>query len=516
VTLLTRLRKDAGINTPAVEVNSASSTRVPEHMRMSLNEILNSSHTNLDIGHDPIEATPEVHVVYGLLLASLCSGSVAGYYLCLVAKSHANSLLAACLWSVAYVTIITLISAIPVWVGLSSGQQYLSYKIRFVLESVGLWLALPPTVLLFRLHSHWAAAGLVVISVILAKLHTDIVSRNSVLDHELLQSEVVSTNDSIRVLEPASANWLAIVLSLNAQFALAAALGGYLVLSTLLVCLFLFTLVRVLLSRSIVRQRRSNGGRHLFKIALYAIFSTISVLLLLVPQFSRGWLASALKHTILANDKALAHKHPNDVTESPSGSAYESIILWPPKKMHPTLKMPSNSSTSSHSVVRKTGLLIPFDGPYWFYKAPETQPNSRARVVHGNPTKVDIHSTDRVPLKMEARQPLGSPLPIVCCSHLQVSLVNADSRAGQIDVTVTLSDSTKFRSNSISLGTKTIVSSTGHIDLMRPPVNEILDFSIPHSSANFNFDTIRLFFTPEKSRALGAVKISIQTLRFIP
>jgi len=162
-------------------------------------------------------------------------------------------------------------------------------------------------------------------------------------------------------------------------------------------------------------------------------------------------------------------------------------------------------------------VTIPFDGVYWYFKKPDTQPHRDAHVVHGEPTAVNIHSSDWHPLLMEAHQKLATGIALSCCSELQVAIENADNRPGSIAVGVILTDSTAPGKPVVSLGATVVVSSEpGHVSLNRLAVNETLRFTIPAHPRIREFDEITVLFLPAEERSLGGAQIAIQHFVLMP
>ena len=104
------------------------------------------------------------------------------------------------------------------------------------------------------------------------------------------------------------------------------------------------------------------------------------------------------------------------------------VILVPEKLTHVKLLAPvptiENGLLRNH---RSTNpLVIPFDGVYWFFKAPDQHPPRTSRQAHGSPEMLNIRSTDRRPLSMEAHENLGNMIELGGCSRIQVAIRNAD------------------------------------------------------------------------------------------
>ena len=227
-----------------------------------------------------------------------------------------------------------------------------------------------------------------------------------------------------------------------------------------------------------------------------------------------GWLKQTLAH------KPALITHESQESAVP-GSDYVGIILWPPP-IKKTEIVPPRPHSPSFSIGKPSKpVVIPFDGQYWYFKAPSKRPGPRAHVAHGRATYVNVHSTNSAPLLMEAYQNLGTSIDLECCSEIDVAITNADVRPGTIALGIRLADSDSLGDPSLDLGERTIVSSTGaQIPVNRPPVDEVLRFPIPHttprSTTIHRFDEITIVFLSSQERARSGAKVSIQSFTLIP
>ena len=251
-----------------------------------------------------------------------------------------------------------------------------------------------------------------------------------------------------------------------------------------------------------------------FRAALVGAVAILLTSVLLAPSLSGGYFGARSRAYLGMHGSAnpirkIAAKAPD--------TSYRGIILWtvPPKKKELVLPLPRANSFSPGRIARP--LIIPFDGVYWYFKKPDTQPHHDAHVVHGDPMRVDIHSTDWHPLIMEAHQRLGTRLPLTCCSDLEVTIKNGDNRPGNIAIGVILTDSSSPGRPCEYLGRKVVVSSeAGHVSLNRSPVSEMLTFAIPAHARVRDFDEITVVFLPARERSLGGEQIAVLRFALIP
>jgi hypothetical protein len=189
-------------------------------------------------------------------------------------------------------------------------------------------------------------------------------------------------------------------------------------------------------------------------------------------------------------------------------SGYDSIILIQPKKPHEII-MPARSTTSGS--IQNTH-VIPFDGAYWYFKQPDTQPAPNAHVMRGDPVKRRMVSTDGQSLAMEAHQPLGQEISMDCCRSLRVDVKNGDNVPGTIAIEVLLRNKlTSRKTLAVSLGTIVLPSSTvSPMPLTRPPVDDKIIFHLPHAARGKTFNEITVRIKPEVSRSLAGAQIGIK------
>jgi hypothetical protein len=253
------------------------------------------------------------------------------------------------------------------------------------------------------------------------------------------------------------------------------------------------------------------GSRQSILLCAFALFLTV---LALIPWIDTT--GSSMQGQNAAPHRRTLPAHQAMEPDKP-GSEYVGIILWPPpaKKTEITPPVPHDHSFAMEGASKP--VVIPFDGPYWYFKAPSERPGPRAHVAHGKATDVSVSSSDWAPLLMEAHQNLGPSIDLACCSEIDIAITNADDRAGKIALGLRLTDSRSIGKPSKYLGERTIVSSeVVRIPLNRPPMKETLRFPIPRSATMHRFDAITIVFLPAKERARGGAKVSIQNFTLIP
>jgi hypothetical protein len=196
------------------------------------------------------------------------------------------------------------------------------------------------------------------------------------------------------------------------------------------------------------------------------------------------------------------------------------IVLWPETQTQTKLVAPApvfgNGLSTNHLSAKP--LEIPFDGVYWFFKAPDLHPPKTSRQARGSPELVNIRSTDRRPLSMEAHDHLGNTLDLDCCSRIQVAIRNADHYPETVSLELVLINTSAPGKPSQSLGTMMVKSTRpwSLFDELAKPVSETLNFSIPTHASIRRFDEVMVVFRLDAARADAGPKIAIDRFVLVP
>jgi hypothetical protein len=196
---------------------------------------------------------------------------------------------------------------------------------------------------------------------------------------------------------------------------------------------------------------------------------------------------------------------------------YTGILLWPKKMVRTKLVAPTAMFTTEGTGRGRTDLVIPFDGVYWFFQPPDKRPPRRSREAQGSPDALDIHSTDRRPLYMEARQNFGSPIDLSCCRRIQIAIRNRDRYPRTVSLELVLINTSLQGKPAQSLGTEW-VDSTPAWKLYddQPPMTETLEFAVPLNPRIRRFDEVRVVFRLDPNRADTAAKIGVEKFVLVP
>jgi hypothetical protein len=240
-----------------------------------------------------------------------------------------------------------------------------------------------------------------------------------------------------------------------------------------------------------------------------AIAATVLTAMMLIP-FTIGQ-----RSGFYVAHQAAPRKPPPQVD---STSGYYGIILYPPPKKR-EIVAPQPHTDSFEAAARPQPVMIPFDGPYWYFTAPARRPGEKAHVARALPTDANVNprSTGYQPIQMEAHQNLGLPVALSCCGEIALALTNADTRAGAMSLALMLNDSASPGKAGVLLHAQPIPSSEADpIPADRAPVKETLHFAIPPTHAQTSFNEISVYFILSPRHARAGAKVSIDSFELIP
>jgi Ca2+/Na+ antiporter len=441
---------------------------------------------------------------------------------------------------------VLLASAITVWGICFLSRRSIAFDTRrLVLRTslIALWIA--PLALLIREKSPWAiviTAVLVANFVRLVRFPQDI-GRSAVEEFSPQESNPDKSlnfdpnRNPFRLLESApSVRQQAFggSAALCAEAGIAAAFAGYPFTSVALVAaataVWTWSYARIALpagARPYSSSRSSSRplSQPLMIIAL-AIVITAAALLPYLPQsFGGGFGVPSRSHARRRSPQGepggqRSRERTLEASMGPTTQGDPGIVLLPDKLTHTKLVAPApitaNAPLTGHPSADP--LVIPFAGVYWFFRAPDVHPPRSSRQAHGSPELLDIRSTDRRPLSMEAHENLGSMIDLNCCSKIQVAIRNADRYPETVSLELILINTAVPGKPSQSLG-RMLVKSTRRwklYDEPAPPASETLNFVMPPKSSLRSFDEVRIVFRIDAVRADAGPRIAIDHLVLIP
>ncbi len=320
-------------------------------------------------------------------------------------------------------------------------------------------------------------------------------------------------------MQPVPWDWHGLAIAVSCAAALAAFdLGADLLACGLAVlCAFLFAwqwagAVRQSAPPWIARRR---ALRRLLHATASALLITMMVLLIASRRYLGDGNSAYANASSETNPGNPANAHTAD---SPGAGfdGYQSIILWPePPKKEIVAPIPLASLLPATRVKRP--LVVRFTGAYWYFQPPATHPGPRPHLARGSPLEANIHSTDFLPITMEAHQSLSAPIRISRLREVDVDVENRDNHPGRIAIGLALSDSAAPHGPAVFLGEQPLPSSEPDRFALKPtPVEETLHFSVPGRPALRQFDELTLIVFPDASRTQLGARIAIEEFDFQP
>jgi hypothetical protein len=462
------------------------------------------------------DSADSVHTTL-LVVTGCVAAAVATSLSCQLPKSHTLSWTTILLLAATYIAFATAVGTLGISIPWFCLRSKPPFRLTFLAKRTApAWIFFPCITLLYRQQSQWLFPLLSLATIALAFSLRQVFPASAEINQTDPSASLTSDLPSLYGLPPTGSGPMpAVFIAICAQAALLFAVAEYLFLAGLLLSSSLFLLVRRS-SASDSRVIKEFSGRGQF--TLLCAFAFITTVLALIP-----WVGNRL-HSGFAGNEASHHAPPltHQSTEADKpNSDYIGVVLWaPPIKKEILPPIPHSNSFRIGRASRP--IVIPFDGQYWYFKAPSKRPGPRAHVAHGKSTEVNVRSSDFAPLLMEAYQNLGSSIDLSCCSEIDVAITNADIHPGEIALGILLTDSNSLGKpsrnfESMNLGERIIPSSeSAQISLNRPPVNEVLHFPISTSTTMHQFNEITIIFLPAQERSHAGAKVSIQSFTLVP
>jgi hypothetical protein len=433
-------------------------------------------------------------------LASGLNTSFAISYILCKPPAHTLSLTARLVTPVIFIAVASLAGIFGTWLLLPTGAHD---QLR-TLSRIGLrgWLFLP-TIALF-LHQGSPLAALIAIistTLIAIGIHRLITTTTNPTSESITPQQNLFTTE----IQISPSSWLPLALSLILYAAFAAATQKEIALLTLLLAIWtlVVTLQITAAQPTTSNQQPTTNPRPyaLIATALICIFFALSLSANMWHDRYLGWSGV---HPISGPKNPLAT--PN---RSPIG--YQTIVLWPIKKPEKVIPSPPVNIDPSGLGAGKP-FIIPFYGPYWYFKFPGEIPGPNAQTTHADPLKASVRSTDRAPLLMNAHQYLASPIDLSCCREIQIVFRN-DVSLGALAIALSLTDSQKKQTQPLGVKLVTATLITRHPE---PAVEQTLAFPIPKSAIIQTFDAITVTLVSNPSNATLGRRVAIEKFIMIP
>ena len=400
--------------------------------------------------------------------------------------------------------------AAAAWV-LSLGNDRSTLRTEVVLTKAAFgWIWMPAVLLLMRRDSIgavWMAAATAVMMALALRgvIFPDIIVSST--EVEALPQLFAETLRS----EPWNWQALGIVVCLYG--------GAFAIRSRwLMVASFLLGVAAFALTWQLVpaTKKKTAWADSAWKLAGATVLAVLITTVMFQPTLGSALFAHAWDKTVGPVDRSPDSPAAKNATQSlAQGPAYTGIILWPvrPKKK---IVLPVLSRGASAGLRLAKPLIIPFDGPYWYFEATHKWPGARAHVAHGDPTGVNISTNDRLPLVMEAHQSLDTAIELSRCEKIQLTVQNRDYRPGRIALRIVLTDSANRAKPSLYLGAETMSPQAAESPLQNWPDEEVLTFPIRATGKLRQFDEITVLFLRDVGPSTLGPKVAIRQFELVP
>jgi hypothetical protein len=453
-----------------------------------------------------------------LPLAGLLAGAITAFAMCRHPAPHFVSwshLIASATGRVFAVFFAATLSNVGLY--WTKGACGASWHLALRMALGAIWLA--PLALFIREDSGWAS---LITAILTASVGASFRLLQNASDNEIPALDCGFETSSFSLLE--SPNWFpqfyAVGAALCAEAGVLATFSGQILGGTLLVAIS--SAVWVYALKHPAPRTSDESFRSRSRAPLAFVLAIMFTAAGLMPHLGGGheFGGSGISGKQLVSATSEGVRHDEAARKRFEGSvaqdAYAGIVLWP-KQVPTQLVAPVPKFGNSLSAQRRTPLIIPFAGVYWFIKAPDVRLPNKAREARGSPEVFNIHSTDRHPLSMEAHQNLGTLIDLSCCNEIQIAIRNADRYPGTVSLELIVINTTLRRRPSQSLG-RSIVRSVRPWMLYddRPPTTEVLHFTVPANSRISRFDEVMVVFHLDSDRSFAAAKMGIERFVLVP
>ena len=275
--------------------------------------------------------------------------------------------------------------------------------------------------------------------------------------------------------------------------------------------------VTVVLWRMPLRPRAAAGAERPGQAERGTAVALLLTIVALLPSLGGSRMAGMVGRFVGgAPEMAKAAAPPVHAGGAKSGALSGVILTLPPKPREKVLPPPPTTAmTMSGNTVKPR--ILPFDGAYWYFRRPELEPREDARRVRGDPTKVQIRSTDQTAIQMEAHQRLEPPLTTDCCSAIRVAVRNAEEREGAIGLELILEANSPKDGWRRSLGTVMLPSSVeSRGPGERASIEEVLNFPVPKDLPRREFDEMTVVVVqPAGERSRMGAHVAIEHFELV-
>jgi hypothetical protein len=405
------------------------------------------------------------------LATGLNTSFVVSYLIC-KPPSHTLSLTTRLIAPVIFIVVASIAGIFGTWMMLPTGEHD---QLRS-LSRIGLrgWIFLPSIALFLHQGSPLAPLIAIISATLIAiSIHRLTASTTNLTPEPTSPKPNLFTTE----IQISPSSWLPLALSLCLYASFAAATQKEIELLNLLLAIWtLVVTLQITAAQPTTSNQQSATNPRPYPLIAAALFCAFIALSLSANIWHDRYLGWAGAHSS-------GPKNPIATTNR-SSIGYQTIVLWPLKKPEKVIPSPPVNIDPSASGTGKAW-IIPFYGPYWYFKFPGEIPGPNAQTTHADPLKANVRSTDRAPLLMDAHQYLASPIDLTCCREIQVVFRN-DATLGALAVALSLTDSQAKRSQNLGIKPVTPTQRPG----IPSPTEETLVFSFPKSATITKFDAI--------------------------
>ena len=461
----------------------------------------------------------------GIALAGLLIAGIVAFFLCPIPTLYSSwtALLRAAVTNVMFVSLAGVIAVAVLCALISRARRFESDRLIVEISFAALWIA--PLILFTRENSLWTIAIAVPFAVVTTRLllppHYPTVTSS---DRSILFSY---EPDNLPLSGFNAKPYISFGAALCVQVGAFGVLAGYTTSGALLVgtgfCIWTRSFANYAASTEDYPRLPSRQSTRLVGAALAILFMAVGLFPYL--RIAGGFGGRAHSGGRRPGQSSQRSGYPSRVRSQPAveiagttSDGNSGIVLWPVKQTYTKLVAPiPTRGSETFSGRRSNPLLIPFNGVYWFFKAPDLQPPRNSREAHASPETVNIRSTDRRPLSIEAHEHLGTLIDLDCCSKIQIAIRNADRYPETVSLELVLINTSLPNQPSESLG-KAVVKSTQPWKIYeeQKPTSETLNFTIPTRPSLRRFDEMKIVFRLDRVRADAGAKIAIDHFVLIP
>jgi hypothetical protein len=428
------------------------------------------------------------------------------YLICKPPQTHTLSFKARLFTSAVYILIACLAGSFGTWIALPRRSR--RHFPPLALWGMRCWVFLPSIMMFLRTNSVWAPLIAFCSAALMALYSGRLIDTGTYPSPQKTEAySDVEKNIFITQLRFEPVSWISFAISLSVYGALASAITGKLILLTILLAIGTFVLIsQIMTAQARTREKATQRSRPyaLIASAIFCAFVALSV-----PGQMHNFHVPRLAPSTRRSAKQSSEGH--------SSEGYRTIVLWPVPKKEKKMMLPLlEKNTFSQNKAKPW--VIPFYGPYWYFKISGEAPGPMARTTRGDPLKVNVRSTDDAPLLMEAHQYLSDPVDLACCHEIQVVFSN-DVSLGASEVGLSLTDShAKVKSKaSQSLGIKSIALNTPpQLDGGTSPIEETVTFPLPRPGTIQKFDQITVILLPHYRYSTAGRKVAIESFVMVP